>query len=130
MKLSSLRFGDHSKCAGTTPRNYALRGALKKNTRLYSLVFFFGARERTCTRHARRECVRSSAKQGKLGQPPAILDPPVQVFSNKQSKRPHLRHGLLLWCSIKDDYRTLAELEGVNVVNLYTEIDDVEEGDE
>jgi hypothetical protein len=25
----------------------------------------------------------------------------------------------LKWCSIKDDYGTLAELEDVNVVNLY-----------
>ncbi len=33
------------------------------------------------------------------------------------------------WCSIKDDYRTLAELEDVSVVNLYTDIDE-EETDE
>jgi hypothetical protein len=37
--------------------------------------------------------------------------------------------GLLLWCSIEDDYRTLAELEGVSVVNLYNDIDE-EENDE
>jgi hypothetical protein len=35
-----------------------------------------------------------------------------------------------LWCSIKDDYRTLAELEGVSVVNLYTDIEEEDEADE
>ncbi len=35
-----------------------------------------------------------------------------------------------IWCSIKDDYRTLAELEGVNVVNLYTDINDEDEDHE
>ena len=29
-----------------------------------------------------------------------------------------------LWCSIKDDYRTLAELEDVNVVEKYSELDE------
>ncbi|HSX43443.1 MAG TPA: hypothetical protein VLF59_05145 [Candidatus Saccharimonadales bacterium] len=29
-----------------------------------------------------------------------------------------------IWCSIKDDYRTLIELEGVSVVNQYDEIID------
>lgn len=28
------------------------------------------------------------------------------------------------WCSIKDGYRTLAELEGASVVNLYADIDE------
>lgn len=37
---------------------------------------------------------------------------------------------IISWCSIKDDYRTLAELEGVNVVNLYTGINDEDEDHE
>lgn len=45
--------------------------------------------------------------------------------SKKGSREP-----FLLWCSIKDDYRTLAELEGVNVVNLYTGINDEDEDHE
>jgi hypothetical protein len=31
------------------------------------------------------------------------------------------------WCSIKDDYGTLAELEGVSVANSYTDIDEGED---
>ena len=34
---------------------------------------------------------------------------------------------ILSWCSIKDDYKTLIGLEGVNVANLYTDIDDEED---
>jgi hypothetical protein len=28
------------------------------------------------------------------------------------------------WCSIKDDYRTLLNLEDVNIVNFYSDIDE------
>lgn len=38
--------------------------------------------------------------------------------------------GNFSWCGGKDDYRTLAELEGVNVVNLYTGINDEDEDHE
>lgn len=30
----------------------------------------------------------------------------------------------IFWCSIKDDYRTLVGLEGVNVVNNFVDIDE------
>jgi hypothetical protein len=33
---------------------------------------------------------------------------------------------IISWCSIKDDYRTLVDLEVVNVVNPYMEIDEDE----
>jgi hypothetical protein len=46
---------------------------------------------------------------------------------NDQPKTPRFTEEFLnfpksySWCSIKDDYRTLAELEGINVVNLDVE---------
>jgi hypothetical protein len=57
-------------------------------------------------------------------------------YQNNQTKTPRFTEEFLnfldsySWCSIKDDYRALAELEGVNVVNLHTDIDDLEEDHE
>jgi hypothetical protein len=34
---------------------------------------------------------------------------------------------LSFWCSLKDDYRTLAELEDVSAVSLYSDTDKEED---
>jgi hypothetical protein len=55
-----------------------------------------------------------------------VIHSTVQVFSNRPYKKTDFPAGLFVWCSIKDDYRTLVGLEGVNVVNKSD--DDDEEG--
>jgi hypothetical protein len=49
------------------------------------------------------------------------------LYLQQESKKTRKNLVFLLWCSIKDDYRTLVELEDVNVVNLYAEIDEGED---